>query len=138
MVGAAIGVSYYQIYFIPELNAIPLISDKIKNPEQTTAISIVKGSVDQTQTQNFLPKKQSIQLGVDNRIIWQNNDDAAHYVTPVKPFKDGYSGDFGSGAILSGKNYTFLFTQEADISYYCKVHPWMTGEIDIVHGALTS
>ncbi|MGI0062155.1 MAG: cupredoxin domain-containing protein, partial [Nitrosotalea sp.] len=125
-------------YFIPELNATPSISDKVKNPDQTTTITIVKGSVDQTQTQNFLPKRQSIQLGVDNRIIWQNNDGAAHYVTPVKPFKDAYSGDFGSGAILSGKSYTFLFTQEANIPYYCKVHPWMTGEIDIVHGALTS
>lgn len=138
IVGVAIGVSYYQLYFIPELNATPSIPNKVKNPDQTTTITIVKGSVDQTQTQNFLPKKQSIQLGVDNRIIWQNNDDAAHYVTPVKPFKDAYSGNFGSGAILSGKNYTFLFTQEANIPYYCQVHPWMTGEIDIVHGALTS
>lgn len=138
IVGVAIGVSYYQLYFIPELNAIQSIPDKVKNPDQTTTIAIVKGSVDQTQTQNFLPKKQSIQLGVDNRIIWQNNDDAAHYVTPVKPFKDAYSGNFGSDAILSGKSYTFLFTQEARIPYYCQVHPWMTGEIDIEHGALTS
>lgn len=61
-----------------------------------------------------------------------------HYVTPVKPFKDLYSGDFGSDAIQSGKTYTFLFTQEGSIPYFCKVHPWMTGEIDIEHCALTS
>lgn len=138
IVGAAMGVSYYQLYFVPELNAVPNIPDKVKNPDQTTTITIVKGSVDQTQTQNFLPKKQTVQLGVDNKVVWQNNDDAAHYITPIKPFKDSYSGDFGSNAVLAGKSYTFLFTQEGSIPYNCKVHPWMTGEIDIEHGALTS
>ncbi|HEX5457908.1 MAG TPA: copper-binding protein [Candidatus Nitrosotalea sp.] len=138
IVGVAIGVSYYQLYFVPELNATPVIPVKVKNPDQTTTVTIVKGSIDQTQTQNFLPKKQSIQLGIANRVTWQNNDDTIHFVTPVKPFKDTYSGDFGSAAIPAGKSYTFLFTQEASIPYYCKVHPWMTGEIDIEHGALTS
>ena len=138
IVGVAIGVSYYQLYFVPELNAIPDIPAKVKNPDQTTTITIVKGSIDQTQTQNFIPKKQTVQLGVDNKVVWQNNDDTAHYVTPIKSFKDTFSGDFGSNAIPAGKSYTFLFTQEGNIPYNCKVHPWMTGEIDIVHGALTS
>jgi plastocyanin len=138
IIGVAMGVSYYQLYFVPELNVIPSISVKVKNPDQTTTITIVKGSIDQTQAQNFLPKKQSIQLGINNRVVWQNNDDTAHYVTPIKPFKDAYSGDFGSNAIPSGKRYTFLFTQEGSIPYNCKVHPWMTGEIDIEHGAITS
>jgi plastocyanin len=138
IVGAGIGVAYYQMYFIPEFNAKPPISEKVAKPGQTTAITIVKGSVDRTQTQNFLPKKQPIQLGIDNLVVWQNNDDTAHYVTPMKPFKDPYSGDFGSDAILPGKTYTFVFTQEGNIPYNCKVHPWMTGEIDIQHGALTS
>jgi plastocyanin len=137
IVGAAVGVSYYQLYFVPEYNAKPHIDPKILQAIQTT-IAIAKGSVDTTQTQNFVPKIQTVQLGIDNLLVWQNNDDAGHYVTPVKPFKDLYSGDFGSDAILSGKSYTFLFTQEGTIPYYCKVHPWMTGEIDIVHGATTS
>ena len=71
-------------------------------------------------------------------IIQHKTHTAAHYVTPDKTYKDAYSGDFGSDAIMPGKQYTFLFTQEATIPYYCEVHPWMKGEIDIVHGALTS
>ena len=137
IVGAAVGVSYYQLYFVPEYNAKPRIDPKILQASQTT-IAIVKGSADPTQTQNFLPKIQTVQLGIDNLLVWQNNDEAAHYVTPVKPFKDLYSGDLGSDAILPGKSYTFLFTQEGTIPYNCKVHPWMTGEIDVVHGATTS
>ena len=138
IVGAAIGISYYQQYYIPEYNAKPIIPEKILKPGQTTQITIVTGSLNQDQQQNFVPKKQDIQLGVDNLVVWKNQDSTAHYVTPVKPYKDAYSGDFGSEAIMPGKSYKFLFTHEVNLPYYCKVHPWMKGEVDIVPGALTS
>ncbi|MDE1829011.1 MAG: copper-binding protein [Thaumarchaeota archaeon] len=138
IVGAAVSIGYYQLYYIPEYNAKPVVPEKVLNPGQTTNIAIVAGSVNQDQQQNFVPKKQEVQLGVDNLVVWTNQDQAAHYVTPVKSYKDSYSGDFGSDAILPGKTYRFVFTQQAQIPYYCKVHPWMKGEIDIVPGALTS
>lgn len=138
VVGAAISIGYYQLFYIPEFNAKPIIPEKVKNPGQTTQISIVTGSVNQDQQQNFVPKKQEVQLGVDNLVVWTNHDQAAHYVTPDKPYKDAFSGDFGSEAILPGKTYQFLFTQQVQIPYYCQVHPWMKAEIDIVPGALTS
>ena len=137
-VGSAIGIGYYQFYYIPEYNAKPHVDPKILHPGQTTRIAIVKGSANQDQQQNFVPKKQVVQLGVDNLVVWTNHDGTAHYVTPDKRYKDSYSGQFGSKAIMPGKTYKFLFTQEAKIPYYCKVHPWMRGEIDIIHGALTS
>lgn len=138
IVGAAISIGYYQLYYIPEYNAKPIIPEKVKNPGQTTSISIVTGSVNQDQQQNFVPKKQEVQLGVDNLVVWTNQDQAAHFVTPVNDYKDAYSGGFGSDAIEPGKTYQFLFTQVGQIPYYCKVHPWMKGEVDIVPGALTS
>lgn len=138
IVGAAVGITYYQMYFIPELNAKPIIPDKVLHPGANTAISIVMGSLNQDQQQNFVPKKQDVQLGVDNLVVWTNQDQAAHFVTPVKDYKDAYSGALGSDAILPGKTYQFLFTQLGQIPYYCKVHPWMKGEVDIVPGALTS
>ena len=139
IIGAAVGVSYYQLYFIPELNAKPIIPDKVAHPGDTTTIVIVPGAEIQTQEQNFVPKKQKAQLGVDNLIVWKNTGDTPHTVTPDKPFKDLYSGDFGSpGVIKPGSTYEFVFTQEADISYHCEPHPWMKGTVNIVHGALTS
>ncbi|MDE1766209.1 MAG: copper-binding protein [Thaumarchaeota archaeon] len=138
IVGAAVGVSYYQLYYIPEYNAKPVIPEKVLKPGQTTQISIVTGAVNPNQQQNFVPKKQDVQLGVANLIVWTNHDSAAHYVTPKTGYKDAYSGAFGSDAIMPGKTYTFLFTQTAQIPYFCKVHPWMKGEVDIVPGALTS
>ena len=139
IIGAAVGISYYQLYFIPELNAKPIISDKVLHPGQTTTIIIVPGAENQAQEQNFVPKKIESQLGVSNLIIWKNTGDIGHTVTPDKPFKDLYSGEFGSPAIIQpGKEYQFLFTQEAQITYHCEPHPWMKGEINVVHGALTS
>jgi len=147
IVGAAVGVSYYQLYFIPELNAKPIISEKVLHPGDTTTIIIVPGSENQAQEQNFVPKKIASQLGVNNLVIWKNTGGIGHTVTPDKPFKDLYSGNFGSqydsdlgssGIVPPGKTYQFVFTQEAQITYHCEPHPWMKGEIDVVHGALTS
>jgi plastocyanin len=139
IVGAAVGVSYYQLYFIPELNAKPIIPEKVLHPGDTTTIIIVPGAENQAQEQNFVPKKIESQLGVNNLVIWKNTGEIGHTVTPDKPFKDLYSGDFGSPSIIQpGKTYQFVFTQEAQIAYHCEPHPWMKGEIDVVHGALTS
>lgn len=147
LVGTGVGVVYYQMYFIPEFNAKPHVDEKTLNPGQTTNIVMVPGAENQAQEQNFVPKKIASQLGVNNLVIWKNTGDIGHTVTPDKPFKDLYSGNFGSpysgnfgssGIIPPGKTYQFLFTQEAKITYHCDPHPWMTGEIDVVHGALTS
>lgn len=122
-----------------KLNAKPIISDKILHPSDTTTIVIVPGAENQAQAQNFVPKTDTAQLGVNNVVIWKNTGDIAHTVTPDTPFKDQYSGDFGSpGVIKPGATYQFVFTQEAVISYHCEPHPWMKGQITIVHGALTS
>ncbi|NHI04001.1 hypothetical protein DYY67_2178 [Candidatus Nitrosotalea sp. TS] len=39
--GAAIGISYYQQYYIPEFNAKPIIPEKVLQPGSTTNIVIV-------------------------------------------------------------------------------------------------
>ncbi len=139
IVGTALGVSYYQLYYIPELNAKPIIPDKVIHPSDTTTIIIVPGAENPSQEQNFTPKKIKTQLGVNNLVIWKNTGESAHTVTPDKPYKDAYSGDFGSpGVIKAGAMYQFVFTQEGTIDYHCEPHPWMKGQITIEHGATTS
>lgn len=141
IVGAAIGVSYYQMYFIPERDAKPIIPEKILHPGDTTTITIVPGAENQAQEQNFVPKKVEAQLGVNNQVVWKNTGEVGHTVTPDpdNKYKDAYSGEFGSSGIIQpGKTYEFLFTGETKIKYHCDPHPWMHGEIDVVHGALTS
>jgi plastocyanin len=132
IVGVAIGVSYYQLYYLPEANAKPRVSHEILEPVGVTHIEMIKGSGLPDQKDNFVPKLVNIQLGVDNKIIWTNADDTAHTVTPDHRMADSYSGDFGSsGVVMPGKTYEFLFTEPHEVEYHCEPHPWMKGKLVI-------
>jgi len=134
IVGLTVGISYYQIYYLPELLEKPEISENILEPQKVTIINMIMGSANQEQQDNFVPKLVNIQLELDNKIVWENTDETPHTVTPDEPYTDAYSGKFGStGVIKSGEKYEFLFTDEAEISYHCEPHPWMTGTLIVTH-----
>ena len=143
IIGAAIGIGYYQFYYYPEFNARPHIGKRILHPGQTTVIHIAEGAATQGNGQYFVPAKQVVQLGVDNRVTWINNDctGCVHFVdldTSKSHYLDRFSGPLASPPIKSKGSNTFLFPQPGKVFYYCKVHPWMKGEIDVVQGAATS
>ncbi|MGI0040424.1 MAG: copper-binding protein, partial [Nitrosopumilaceae archaeon] len=81
IVGLAAGISYYQLFYIPELTAKPKISEEILNPHEETIIQMIKGSANKDQQDNFVPKLLNLQLGIDNKVIWENIDETAHTVT---------------------------------------------------------
>ncbi len=130
IVGMSIGLGYYQMYYLPESLAKPKVSEAILNPPDKMEIKMIVGAGNSDQKDNFVPKLVNIQLGVDNKAIWTNDDGTAHTVTPDKPFEDAYSGEFGSpGVVKPGESYEFLFTEDAEIDYHCSPHPWMTGKV---------
>lgn len=132
IVGLAAGISYYQLYYLPELNAKPKIAEEILNPTEEIVINMIKDSANKDQQDNFVPKLVNLQLGIDNKVVWENIDETPHTVTldASTPFEDKYSGKFGSlGVVKPGEKYEFLFTQKAEIGYHCEPHPWMTGKI---------
>ncbi|MGD8431140.1 MAG: plastocyanin/azurin family copper-binding protein, partial [Nitrosopumilaceae archaeon] len=82
--------------------------------------------------ENYVPNKAAVDLSLNNRVIWTNNDETAHTVTPDHRAEDAYSGEFGSpGVIIPGETYEFLFTEPQEIPYHCQPHPWMTGTITV-------
>ena len=118
--------------YIPETLAKPSVDENILNPVQETIIKIILGSANTEQQDNFVPKLVNIQLGIDNYVIWENDDDTPHTVTPDQPAEDKYSGEFGStGVIKAGEKYEFIFTEEQEIAYHCEPHPWMKGTLII-------
>ena len=130
IVGLAVGIGYYQMYYLPEQSAKPSVSEHVLHPVKQTIIDMIPGSELETQQDNFVPKLVNIQLGIDNHVIWKNIDEVAHTVTPDHRESDSYSGDFGSeGVVLPGEEYEFLFTEEHEFGYHCTPHPWMTGTI---------
>jgi len=109
----------------------PSVSAHILDPEETFVIEIVSGAVIEGN-ESYVPNKAKVLLGISNYVIWENNDETPHTVTPDHRTADSYSGDFASvGVIMPGETFEFLFTEEQKIPYHCDPHPWMTGTIDI-------
>ena len=133
IVGLSVSIGYYQMYYLPEQSAKPSVSEHILHPTNAeNIINMIPGSASEEQQDNFVPKLVNIQLGIDNYVVWVNQDDVAHTVTPDHRTSDSYSGDFGSdGVVLPGETYEFLFTEPQTITYHCQPHPWMTGTLDI-------
>ena len=132
MVAVAASIVFYQVYYLPESLLKPSVDEHILHPTDQWVISIIPGSSDVDQQDSYMPKKIDVQLGIDNHVIWNNDDDIAHTVTPDHRYADPYSGEFGSvGFVMPGESYEFLFTESTHIEYRCEPHPWMTGTIEV-------
>jgi len=122
---------FYTSFYIPESLEKPSVSEHILNPEEDLIIEIVLGAVIEGN-ENYVPNSPTAFLNINNKVIWQNNDDTAHTVTPDHRHSDSYSGDFGSPGVLKpGEVYEFLFTEPQEVLYHCEPHPWMTGSLSV-------
>jgi len=131
IMGMSVFVVFYTSFYVPESLLKPSVSEHILNPETDFIIEIVLGAVIDGN-ENYVPNSPTVLLGISNKVIWQNNDDTAHTVTPDHRASDAYSGDFGSiGVLKPGETFEFLFTETQEIPYHCEPHPWMTGTISI-------
>ena len=129
IIGMSVSVVFYTSFYLPESMAKPSVAEHILNPEDEFVIEIVPGAVIEGN-ENYVPNHAKALLTFTNNVVWQNNDDTAHTVTPDHRQSDGYSGDFGSiGVLKPGDTYEFLFTEEQEVPYHCQPHPWMTGKI---------
>ena len=131
IIGMSASVVFYTSFYLPESMAKPSVSKHILNPEEDFIIEIVSGAVVEGNL-NYVPNKPTVTLSINNKVIWQNNDDTAHTVTPDHRSEDSYSGEFGSpGVMKPGESYEFLFTEPQDVPYHCTPHPWMEGTISV-------
>ena len=97
----------------------------------TVSVSIPTGtSVPGCEQTNscFLPSSVSINVG--DTVIWTNGDTVAHTVTSGSP-TGGPDGTFDSSLFMFGANYLVTFLQAGTYPYYCAVHPWMQGEVNV-------
>ena len=76
----------------------------------------------------FTPTSATINVG--DTVEWTNSDTAAHTVTGGSP-ADGPSGVFDSSLVLGGAQYAFTFEEAGNYDYFCMVHPWMVGNVQV-------
>ena len=70
----------------------------------------------------FTPKEITVAPGT--KIVWTNRDETPHTVT---------SGDkqLASKALDTEDKFEHVFASEGDFSYFCTLHPFMTGVVHV-------
>ncbi len=68
----------------------------------------------------FAPSKITIVIGVNNTVVWKNEDNDWHTAHSNIP-------EFNSGLIEPGASFTHVFERAGTFPYHCDPHPWMTG-----------
>jgi len=70
-------------------------------------------------------------------ILWKNIDSTAHTVTSGSP-DEGKSNYFDSKIIVPLNNFSHKFDDSGSFSYFCELHPWMTGLVSVNNSQVPS
>ena len=141
VVALAVSMTYYQFVYIPEANAKPILPDEVIDPESVTTIVIKPGSSLESNPEFYVPESARSTIGIDNRIVWKNEDTIPHTVTTDNDYRDAYSGlfdsrerpaDEGGAFVMPNLTYEFLFTKVGEYAYHCEPHPWMQARVEVV------
>jgi plastocyanin len=76
----------------------------------------------------FIPAEVTVH--VDDTVTWSNDDSAAHTVTSGSP-TGGPDGTFDSSLFMADTTFSYTFDKAGEYNYFCMVHPWMTGKIQV-------
>ena len=71
---------------------------------------------------NFVFGPQTITVPVGTTVTWTNVDDIPHTAVST-------DGVFKSKVMDTDENFSYTFTKTGTYSYYCSVHPKMTGKV---------
>jgi len=76
----------------------------------------------------YLPYTISVATGAT--VLWSNDDSAPHTVSSGT-VDGGLTGVFDSGLFMAGDSFEFTFNEAGTYDYFCLIHPWMTGIINV-------
>jgi plastocyanin len=76
----------------------------------------------------FTPQVITVVIGVNNTVVWTNQDVLVHDILTAT----GLPG-FASGDLATGQTYTYTFTQAGTFPYYCSYHPSHTGVVVVLN-----
>ena len=71
-----------------------------------------------------------IDVTIGTVVIWENLDNTMHTATSGNP-DAGADGVFDSDIMSAGDKYEFTFNDAGNYDYYCILHPWMVGTVNV-------
>jgi plastocyanin len=72
---------------------------------------------------NFTFEPRALTVKVGTTVTWKNHDDIPHTVVSA--------GKFRSKTLDTDDGFSFTFTATGDYTYFCSLHPHMTGTIKV-------
>jgi plastocyanin len=88
----------------------------VTNPVATGSASVTIADF------SFSP--QSVTIAVGGTVTWTNNGPSTHTAT-------ANAGEFDSGNIGNGGNFSHTFNTKGVFAYHCAIHPQMTGTVTV-------
>lgn len=71
---------------------------------------------------SFMPSDVTIAPGT--MVVWVNHDESPHTIISTDHL-------FGSKAMDTDDQYSFIFDKEGDYGYVCSLHPYMAGMVKV-------
>jgi plastocyanin len=101
----------------------------IETPKEPTKIIIPEGAAIPEEGQIYYDP-EVINISVGTTVVWENIDNTLHTATSGNPTGGG-DGVFDSDILAAGEMYEFTFTDAGNFDYYCILHPWMIGTVNV-------
>jgi plastocyanin len=92
-------------------------SSRVTASDQPSAANAAAVKID-----NFVFGPQAITVPVGTTVTWTNSDDIPHTAVST-------DGVFKSKVMDTDEKFSYRFTKAGTYSYYCSVHPKMTGQV---------
>ena len=101
----------------------------IEAPKEATKIIIPEGAAIPEDGKIFY-NPEAINISTGTTVEWINEDPAMHTATSGGP-TSGADGVFDSEILNMGDTYQFTFADVGNYDYYCILHPWMIGTVNV-------
>jgi plastocyanin len=123
---------------LPQMPASPTPTiAAVHTPEQpppslpVTPLSQSPISANTITIKNFAFDPQSLTVNAGFNVRWENHDNAPHRIVFID--RAGRDTDVDSGVLSPSQSWSNnQFKQPGTYSYYCKIHPEMTGTLIVV------
>jgi plastocyanin len=118
--GQVLGITSVQ--FIPGKHTLAVV-------DSTLATSAAEHSDDaggeaHVNIDNFSFTPKRISVGIGTTVTWTNHDDIPHNVVSTEK-------KFSSPVLDTDQKFSFTFRETGSYPYFCKIHPMMTGTIQV-------
>ena len=101
----------------------------IEAPKEAIKIIIPEGAAIPEDGKIFY-NPEAINISTGTTVEWTNEDSAMHTATSGSP-TSGADGVFDSEILNIDDTYQFTFTDLGNYDYYCILHPWMIGTVNV-------